>query len=120
ILGKDEEIILSEVGEFNKMGVNYFDFDAKYNETSKEGMIPAKIKKEIRSELEKYTKVLFEKLGGEGYIRVDYFLKDNKIYLNEINTISGFENGGTFLKIWKSVGYEFPKFLEKIISLEEK
>ena len=115
VMGNCSNIILSELGEFNREGVDYFDFKAKYGTECKEGMVPANIPKKEATLIKEYSKLIFEKLGASGFIRLDYFYSDGKIVLNEVNTIPGLEQDGTFGKIWERVGYNFNSFFDKIV-----
>ena len=62
-------------------------FGDKYQEGKRE--FPAKIKKEISEKIKKLTKKVYEGLNFDGVIRIDYFVIDNKVYLNEINSVPG-------------------------------
>jgi len=120
IMGEGENIIYSEIGEFNREGVDYFTLQAKYDVDSKEGIVPAKLELDVENQLKEYAKVIFSKLCISGLIRIDFFLKDKTIYFNEVNTMPGFEVNGTFLKIWDKKGYTFNEFFDQIVELGMK
>jgi D-alanine-D-alanine ligase len=50
---------------------------------------------------------------------VDFFLdkNDQKIYLNEVNTIPGFTNISMYPKLWAASGLAYPKLLDELIQL---
>jgi D-alanine-D-alanine ligase len=50
---------------------------------------PAKIAKETEDEIVAATKKVYSALNLFGVVRIDYMLKNSKLYLNEINTIPG-------------------------------
>ena len=50
---------------------------------------PAKIPKKTAEKVMSISKKIYETLGFSGIIRIDYLLCDNKVYLNEINTVPG-------------------------------
>ena len=50
---------------------------------------PADIPKKVSDKIKNTTKTVYEKCGFSGIIRVDYLLSNDKIYLNEINSIPG-------------------------------
>ena len=54
--------------------------------------------KGVNNTIKKYAKLAFNNINGKGYARVDFFYDEvnNKIYLNEINTIPGFTNISMF------------------------
>ena len=60
----------------------------------------------------------FGVLGCEGMGRADFFLtKDNKIYINEINTIPGFTSISMYPKLWEASGLSYAKLIDRVIEL---
>ncbi|MFQ5675346.1 MAG: D-alanine--D-alanine ligase A, partial [bacterium] len=60
----------------------------------------------------------FKVLCCEGMARVDMFLtKDNKVFLNEINTIPGFTRISMYPKLWEVSGIPYPELIDKLIEL---
>jgi D-alanine-D-alanine ligase len=50
--------------------------------------------------------------------RVDCFLtKDNKVYVNEINTIPGFTKISMYPKLWEASGLSYPALIDRLITL---
>ena len=50
--------------------------------------------------------------------RVDMFLtKNNKLYINEINTIPGFTSISMYPKLWEKSGISQTKLIDKLINL---
>ena len=78
-------------------------------------IIPAPIRKETEKMIEKYAKRFFAEIGGEGIVRMDFLLSmdENKIYLNEINTMPG----SLSFYLWKEKSLTFSKLLDKLIDL---
>jgi D-alanine-D-alanine ligase len=62
-------------------------FSDKYENGKRE--FPAKIDKEISDKIKKLTAKIYRELEFKGVIRIDYFVKENKVYVNEINTVPG-------------------------------
>jgi D-alanine-D-alanine ligase len=60
----------------------------------------------------------FQALGGNGVARIDFMIDkaENKVYLNEINTIPG----SLSFYLWKPVGVEYPALLDRMIRLALK
>ena len=50
---------------------------------------PADVPTKISNKIKQITKNIYEKCAFSGIIRVDYLLSEDKIYLNEINSIPG-------------------------------
>lgn len=80
--------------------------------------IPADIPAELREEIRSMAVRGFQALGGSGVARIDFMIdtQENKVYLNEINTIPG----SLSFYLWKPVGMEYPWLLERMISLALK
>ena len=47
------------------------------------------LKSYISDKIKKTTAKIYRELGFEGVIRIDYFVKDKIVYVNEINTVPG-------------------------------
>lgn len=63
------------------------DFDDKYKAGERE--FPAKVDKRITDRIKKITQKVYENCNFSGIIRIDYMVKGNEIYLNEINSVPG-------------------------------
>ena len=51
--------------------------------------IPANISPEIASKIKNITEKIYRKCDFKGVIRIDFLVKDTKVYVNEINTVPG-------------------------------
>ena len=51
--------------------------------------------------------------------RVDFFvgIEDEKVYVNEINTIPGFTPISMFPKLWEVSGLSYPQLLDRLVEL---
>lgn len=67
----------------------YFDYDAKYNGQVDE-ITPARIPDELRDRVQMLTSAIYDILGAQGIIRIDYIITEGeKINLLEVNTTPG-------------------------------
>lgn len=80
--------------------------------------IPADISSEMREEIRALAVRAFKCLGCCGVSRIDFMLDadENKVYLNEINTIPG----SLAFYLWEPLGTNYPKLLDKMVSLALK
>lgn len=62
-------------------------FNDKYK--TGERIFPAEISKRLSDKVKRISKNVYEKLGANGVIRIDYMIIDGEVYLNEINTVPG-------------------------------
>lgn len=115
ILG-NEKPMAGEVGEIVPT-VEFYDFDAKYNDNSTVLKIPADVDEETREKIREYAVKAFKALDGMGLSRVDFFVKyaDNSIVLNEINTMPGFTDISMYPKLWDAKGLGYSELLDKLI-----
>ena len=87
---KGDKIIVSEC-EQPITANEILSFNDKYLGT-KTGAIrkmPADISAEIRNKIRQITEKIYRKSDFIGIVRMDYIVKDGKVYLNEINTVPG-------------------------------
>ena len=83
--GKQVVFPITEVVTHNE----YFDYDAKYNGAVDE-ITPARIPDELRDRVQKLTSAIYDILGAQGIIRIDYIITEGeKINLLEVNTTPG-------------------------------
>ncbi|MCD8390786.1 MAG: D-alanine--D-alanine ligase [Firmicutes bacterium] len=111
----------AEVGEIRPK-VEFYDFDAKYKDSSTELLIPADIKPEIKEQIREYAVKAFKALDGQGLSRVDFFVKfdNDEIILNEVNTLPGFTNISMYPKLWEAAGIKYGELLDRLIELAEE
>ena len=110
----------STVGEI-KPTVEYYDFDAKYNDSSTVLVIPAELPDETIDQIREYAVRAFGALDGQGLSRVDFFVKhDGSIVINEINTMPGFTNISMYPKLWNESGIGYGELLDRLIELAQE
>jgi D-alanine-D-alanine ligase len=81
-----EKIIVSEC-ERPIARTEFLSFDDKYRLGKRE--FPANIEKDISDKIKAITEKVYENLCFDGVIRIDYFVLNGEIYLNEVNTVPG-------------------------------
>jgi len=97
----------------------FYSYTAKYIDENGAGLIiPAKLPEKIVTEIQKSAIKTFLTLECYGFARVDFFLtKENKIYVNEINTLPGFTKISMFPKLFNVVGLSYQEILDRLITL---
>lgn len=68
---------------------DFFDFEAKYTFGMAEEITPARISDELTTRIQKLSDAIYDLLSCNGIVRVDYIIKENVIYLLEVNTTPG-------------------------------
>lgn len=98
----------------------FYSYEAKYIDPNGAALkIPADINKTLSDKIRKIAVEGYMALGCTSMARVDFFLdrKNNKFYLNEINTLPGFTSISMYPKLWAATGIPYDKLLDKLIAL---
>ncbi|MES2767753.1 MAG: D-alanine--D-alanine ligase [Bdellovibrionota bacterium] len=97
----------------------WYSYDAKYvDEKGADTKIPADLPQHMIEKIQKTAVETFKALGCEGMSRVDMFVcPDEKIYINEINTIPGFTNISMYPKMWEATGLKYSDLIDTLIDL---
>ena len=117
ILG-NENPRASVVGEIS-FNDSFYSYDAKYvDEGGYRIDIPALIEPDIQTKIQEIAIETFKVLECEGFARVDVFLTaDNRILVNEINTIPGFTKISMYPKLWEASGITYTNLISELIGL---
>lgn len=120
VLG-NEEPIAAEVGQI-VAAAEFYDFDAKYNNPASELHIPALLSEEKRSEVRQAALKAYKALSCEGMSRCDFFVTkgDQRVLLNEINTIPGQTSISMYPKLFEAVGVGYTELIDRLIDLAIK
>jgi len=120
VVEKNNEILVSNIEEVIK-GNDILDYKKKYEGGEKvNGMVstsrifPAKIKKELKKEIEDVAKKIYKHFEAKGVIRIDFLYKD-KLYVNEINAIPGSYS----YYLWKGK-MDFVELLDTVIDSSKR
>lgn len=117
VLGNDKPIasIPGEVIPHHE----FYSYEAKYIDEKGAGLkIPAEISEKITKQIQQTAIKTFIVLECAGFARVDCFLTpDNRVILNEINTIPGFTKISMFPKLFGATGIPYSELLNRLINL---
>ncbi|MFE5322591.1 D-alanine--D-alanine ligase [Paenibacillus sp. NPDC056579] len=117
VLGNDEPRA-SVVGEIVSSN-EFYDYKAKYIDGKSSMIIPAEISEELSDQIRELAVRAFQAVDGSGLSRVDFFLRkeDNRIFINEINTMPGFTPFSMYPLLWKETGKPYQELLDDLITL---
>lgn len=92
----------------------FFDYNSKY---SKDGAIEkvAILEEEVRKKVEAIAVKCWKVFKLKSYGRIDMIIKNDEIYVLEINTLPGMTETSLFPKSAAAVGIDFASLLDKII-----
>ncbi len=118
VLEKDGEVMASVVGEIViDSKYEFYDFEAKYLDDATTVNVPADIPASASEEIRAKAVQAFQSLGCSGLARVDFFYtKNNKIVINEINTMPGFTGTSMYPKLMAASGYTYSSLITALIT----
>lgn len=97
----------------------FYDFAAKYlPEEHTELTVPADLPANVVARIRELAVQAFEVLSVEGLARVDFFvLPDERVVINEINTMPGFTPSSMFPRMWAATGLGYPELVDRLVQL---
>ena len=115
---KNGEVVTFPITEVVVKGVEFFDYEAKYEGKSDE-ITPARIAPETAERVSEMTKYIYRQLDCYGIIRIDYILSGEKgkeqINLLEINTTPGLTPASFLPQQVRASQFEIADVLSEII-----
>jgi D-alanine-D-alanine ligase len=119
VVGNNEAKALPVIEIRPKGTSEFFDYEAKYNESQCDEICPAEISKDQSQEASRIGVLAHKTLGCSGISRTDMIIeeKTGKIYTLETNTIPGMTPASLLPKAAKAAGYSFQALIDLIINL---
>jgi D-alanine-D-alanine ligase len=59
----------------------------------------------------------FVRVGCAGLARVDFFVEDERVLVNELNTMPGFTETSAYPKLWEASGVPGPELVDRLLRL---
>lgn len=117
VLG-NEEVKASVLGEILPAEA-FYSFSAKYQNSDSKTVEAPDLPKELTKKVRELAVKAYKAADCQGLSRVDFFVddKENKIYINEINTLPGFTEISMYPKLWEKSGLTYTELLDKLIEL---
>jgi D-alanine-D-alanine ligase len=97
----------------------FYAYDTKYiSQDGAEVVVPAALDSETQARIQQVALRAYQALDCAGMARVDVFLTpDNRIVVNEINTLPGFTRISMYPKLWQASGMTYPQLVTRLIDL---
>jgi D-alanine-D-alanine ligase len=106
---------LGEIEPADKHG--FYSYEAKYTDSQGARLIiPADVSSRQKDRIQELAIETFRILGCEGLARVDFFLKGEEIFVNEVNTLPGFTSISMYPKLWEASGLAQTDLMDILIS----
>ncbi len=112
--------LASEIAEIRvQTASGFYDFEAKYLPEEQVALdVPAEVEPALAEQVKRLAVQTFEAVGCEGLARVDVFVTaDQRVVVNEINTMPGFTPHSMFPRMWAASGVPYPELIERLIAL---
>lgn len=116
----DQDLVVAGPGlviDPAKEEVGYLSYTHKYGQVDTAHIrIPSGLDAQTEEKIRAYARTAFLAIKGDGYARVDFFVSDNQIYLNEINTFPGLTNTSHYPALMASRGYDLPSICKHLVA----
>ena len=96
----------------------WYDYETKYGAGQTTFQIPAPLSPETTWRLRDLAVRAFKAIDCAGMARVDFFVEDdNRVLVNEINTIPGFTATSAYPRLWEASGLSYTGLISRLIDL---
>jgi len=99
------------------VNAEWYDYEAKYQEGGMDLTVPAGISDSASREVERLALEVFRLAGCQGMARCDFFVEDELVVLNEVNTIPGFTSTSVYAKLLEESGISYPELCNRLLDL---
>jgi D-alanine-D-alanine ligase len=104
-------------GEIVLLGADWYDYEAKYSPGGMALEVPARLPQPVLDEVRRLAVDTFVRVGCSGLARVDFFVEDGRVLVNELNTMPGFTATSVYPKLWEASGVPFPELCDRLLGL---
>ncbi|MDK8476550.1 MULTISPECIES: D-alanine--D-alanine ligase family protein [unclassified Corynebacterium] len=94
----------------------FYGFETKYLDNVVTAQIPAPFPEELTAQLREMAIRAFRALNCAGLSRVDFFVTEEGLYINEVNTLPGFTPISMYPQVLAASGVDYPTLLEVLIA----
>ena len=112
----NQELIVSEPGAL-VLTKDFYDYEDKYKNNEATVRIPAWISDDDKQRIKDLAIQTYKLCDCSGFARIDFFIADKNIYLNEINTLPWFTDNSMFPMLMTHQGMSYTQLINAIIAL---
>jgi D-alanine-D-alanine ligase len=94
---------------------DWYDYETKYTEGGMELVVPARTPH--LEDVRRLAVEVFKIVGCAGMARVDFFVTEDGVLVNELNTIPGFTATSVYAKLWDESGVPYAQLLDRLLEL---
>jgi D-alanine-D-alanine ligase len=96
---------------------DWYDYEAKYEPGGMELEVPADVPDATQERVRELATEVFVRAGCSGMARVDFFVENGQVLVNELNTIPGFTPTSVYAKLFEASGVPYEDLLNRLLSL---
>ena len=114
----DGNVHASQLGEIEPAQKHgFYSYEAKYLDADGAALrVPAAVAPAQANRIRELAIAAFKLLNCEGMARADFFLKDDDIFVNELNTLPGFTQISMYPKLWEASGLSQGELMDTLIA----
>lgn len=112
----NSDLLVSEPGELI-LAKDFYDYDDKYIRNQSSVHIPANISDQQKKDIQALATKVYKLCNCSWFARIDFFVVEDNLYLNEINTLPGFTDISMFPMLMKHSWLTYWEIIDKIIEL---
>jgi D-alanine-D-alanine ligase len=119
VLGNRDPIasLPGEIESHGFAGADWYDYSAKYDEGGMDLIVPPRLSQEQIERVQELAVRSFVASECEGMARVDFFVANGDVLVNELNTIPGFTATSVYAKLFDASGIPYSELLDRLIEL---
>jgi D-alanine-D-alanine ligase len=95
----------------------WYDYEAKYTPGGMELIVPARVGPERLERVRELAVSTYKLVGCSGLARVDFFVEDDRVLVNELNTMPGFTSTSVFASLFEADGVSYSELLDQLLEL---
>ncbi len=94
----------------------FFDVEAKYDPNMSEEITPARISSSLSEDCRVLSTAIYKHLNCRGVVRIDYILREGKLYFLEVNTVPGMSVASIVPKQLEAAGMSIKELYSNLIN----
>lgn len=116
VLENKKSFTISPIGEI-RSSHTFYDYEAKYIDESSQAEFATDLPEEVTANIQEIAASVSKHLEIQGLSRIDFFYlpEQNKIYVNEINTIPGFTTISMYPKLLTNDKFTYQDLITTLI-----
>jgi len=96
----------------------FYSYEAKYiDPNGADLIIPADFNTMMTNKIRDLAIQTFQAIECKGFARVDFFVTEDTVYVNELNSIPGFTSISMYPKMWEASGLSYSALISQLLVL---